>query len=933
MPKVYLIDGMSVVFRAYHAMINSNLKNRDGETTGAIFAFVNILTTLLEREKPEFLSIVFDTEQPTFRHEIYPLYKANRAEFPEELAPQLIKIKKFISLIGISQIEFPGFEADDIIGTLAKKFSNDNISTYCITNDKDYYQLVDNNIKLMRPGRGGEDFEIIDYKEVNDKFGVLPQQVIDVLALIGDTSDNVPGVKGIGEKTAIPLVQNFNSIEEIYNNLDKIDKESIKNKLINGKNSAYLAKELVTIKTDVPIDYSIENIKVNLPNFGELDKYFAHLNFNQIREKWRRKAESMAGLSFLEQTKNNNKESLDDNKVKYYLVAPNKLKETIDYLTKYDCISFDLETDSLDRENCEVVGISLSGKENEAFYLPIAKQNGSEKSTDGSLFSISTNNEEIEDERLIQLNNAIIHIKALLESKKIGKCGQNIKFDAFIMKRFGVSVSPIIFDSMVADYLINPDNKHGLDALSERWLNYTPIPISSLIGEKKSKQISMRQVDIDVATRYACEDADLALKLKNILQIELIKNGITKLANEVEFPLIEVLTDMEHYGVKVDTQSLAETSDEITKAIDTMAIEIYELAGEQFNIDSPKQLGFILFERLQIPGGKKTKTGYSTDVAVLSDLAHIYPIAAKIIEYRQLAKLKSTYLDALPMLVNKKTGRIHTSYNQTVVSTGRLSSTDPNLQNIPIRTDKGRIIRKGFIPTSSDNIIISADYSQIELRVMAHISDDTNLIQAFADNLDIHSATAAILNNVPLEEVTSEMRRRAKTVNFGILYGLGSFGLAQRLGIARNEASDIIKNYFKKYPNINQYINSTIELARKQGYVETLLGRRRYFPDINNKNNNIRTAAERAAINMPIQGTASDMIKIAMVRIFKRLGEEGLKTRMIMQVHDELVFDAPRKEVDIAKQLIEKEMTQSLPLGKVPTAVEIGIGYNWLEAH
>ncbi len=924
--KIYLIDGMSLVFRAYHAMLSSNLKNASGEPTGAIFGFVNTLSSILEKENPQNILVVFDTEQPTFRHKMYDKYKANRQEFPEELAPQLLKIKKFIELIGIKQLELPGYEADDLIGTIAKRASENNWKAVCITSDKDYYQLVDDNISLMKPGRHGEDFEIVQREQVLEKFGVAPENVVDVLSLIGDSSDNVPGVKGIGEKTAIPIIQKFKTIENIYDNLGSIEKDSVRNKLINDKENAFLAKKLVTIEINVPISFNIEDAAISPIDPSPLDAFFAEQSFITIREKWRKKL-NFTGAQADTVT------NIDEQPINYQTVTKEKLKEVIEYLRKFDAVSFDFETDSLDRMTCEIVEIALSAKENEAFYLPIGSPYSAElKSDPASLFAMQSDSSQ-QDDRLIPYNFAISQVKLLLEDEKVGKCGQNVKFDAFIAKRIGIDVRPIIFDSMVADYLLNPDERHNLDALSERWLNYKPIAISELIGEKKSKQISMRQVDIETAARYACEDADLALKLKNMLHKKLLESNMSRLADEIEFPLIYVLTDMEHRGVKIDTSSLKEISENLAKEIEILRKEIYDMAGEAFNIDSPKQLGEILFEKLQIPIHKKTKTGYSTDAQVLAELATKFPIADVVLRYRQLVKLKSTYLDALPELMNIDTGKVHTTYNQTVASTGRLSSTDPNLQNIPIRTEIGREIRRAFIPSGESNVIISADYSQIELRVMAHICNDKNLINAFKNNIDIHSATASTLFGVSLDEVTASMRRTAKTVNFGILYGLGSFGLSQRLGISRKEASDIISNYFAKYPSIKEYINKTIELTRQNGYAETLCGRRRYFSDINSKNSNVRAAAERAAINMPIQGTASDMIKIAMIRIFNRLNSEQLNTRMIMQVHDELVFDGPKDEYTEASAIITEEMVQALPLGEVPIGIEINFGKSWLEAH
>jgi len=925
--KLYLIDGMSLVFRAYHAMSASNLRSKNGEPTGAIFGFVNLITSFLEKENPEYIAIAFDTEQPTFRHQMYDQYKANRLAFPEDLAPQLLKIKKFIHLVGIRQIELPGYEADDIIGTIAKKAAYQGFQVFCITNDKDYYQLVDEQILLMKPSRKGDDFEIVRRSQVFDKFGVSPDKVVDVLALIGDSSDNIPGVKGIGEKTAIPLIQQFGSLEHLYQNLDKLDKVAVKSKLQADRENAFLAKNLVTIDQNVPIEINLDDFRLLQPKYSELDEFFKELSFVQIRQKWQQKSQTISEINI-----KNSVVNLENSNTNYKTVDANSLNEVISYLSSFKWLAFDIETDSLDRHNCEIVGISFAAKENEAFYIPIASPYANVVlANDGSLFSTKT--VQNENGLSIPFDLAISKVKTLLENQNIFKCGQNVKFDAFILKRFGINVNPIKFDTMVADYLLNPEARHNLDALSERWLNYKPIPITDLIGENKKQQISMRQVPIEITSRYACEDADLVIKLKKVLEEQLSKTDMTRLAEEIEFPLISVLLDMEYIGVTIDRRALLDISAELEKNISSLKQQIYDFAGEAFNIDSSKQLAEILFNKLKIKTTKKTKTGFSTDASVLAELAPKYPIADLILKYRQLVKLKSTYVDTLPQLINVNTGRVHTTFNQTVVSTGRLSSTDPNLQNIPVRTDIGKEIRKAFIPSNTSNVIVSADYSQIELRVMAHISQDKNLINAFKNGLDIHSATAAVLFNKSLNEIDANMRRVAKTVNFGILYGLGSFGLSQRLGISRREASEIIDNYFNKYPAIKDYINSTIEFVRKNGYAETLCGRRRYFEDINSKNANLRAAAERAAINMPIQGTASDMIKIAMIRIHKRLCSEAFRTRMIMQVHDELVFDAPEQEYSSISQIISQEMTNSLSLGEVPIVVDIGYGKNWLQSH
>ncbi len=928
--KLYLIDGMSLVFRAYHAMLKSGLKSPSGEPTGALFGFTNMITSLIEKDAPEYIAVAFDREEPTFRHEIYSQYKANRDEFPEELIPQLPKIKQFLELVGIQSIEYPHFEADDIIGTIAKRSSAENRPTVCVTSDKDYYQLVDDNIILMKPGRKGEDFEIVGYAEVREKFGVPPEQVIDVLGLIGDASDNVPGVKGIGEKTAIPLVAEFGSIETIYENLDKLDKASIRTKLESEKDMALLSKKLVTIDTNMNLDIPSDSLRLKEPNFIELDKFFANAGFNTIREKWRRKSSADIWLN------HNIASEVFDNISKveknYYLVDSfEKFDNLCRELAQATTISFDLETDSLDRNSCKIVGIAISFREYTGYYIPLSYEDSKHDFAE-DLFAVQ--NSKPKWDNLLPVNIILQKLKPMLENQNIKKCGQNIKFDLYIMKRHGIEISPIAFDSMVASYVIDPDRRHNLNDLSKAWLNYEPIPISQLIGEKKSEQISMREVNPNIIKDYAAEDADLALRLYSKLDEELAKDKkLFDLAHKIEFPLIEVLTQMEYNGICIDTDALLEISKQIEIESTELKRNIYAEAGIEFNIDSPKQLAEILFEKMQIPPVKKVKTGYSTDVQVLSELSVSYPIAAYILDYRQMQKLKSTYVDALPKMLNPTTGRIHTTYNQTVASTGRLSSTDPNLQNIPIRTDKGKEIRKAFIAQDNDHVLLSADYSQIELRIMAYICGDEQMVESFRNHHDIHAATASVLYGISISEVNQDMRRIAKTVNFGIMYGLGSFGLSQRLGLSRTESKEIIENYFQKYPGIKKYMDMTIEFTRKHGYAETLCGRRRYFSDINSNNHGLRTAAERAAINLPIQGTASDMLKIAMLGIHKEFAKNNYKSKMLLQVHDELVFEVHKSEIDVIKSVIIEKMSNALSLGEVPVIVESGTGNNWLEAH
>lgn len=934
MPKLFLIDGMSLVFRAYHAMLRSGLKNSNGEPTYAVFGFTNIITSFLEKYNPKHVAVVFDRSEPTFRHDMFEDYKGNRDEFPEELVPQLAKIKELLDLMSLPRIEKAGLEADDIIGTLSKEASKDNWEVLCVTSDKDFYQLVDNNIKILKPGLKGEDFSLIDYDGVEKKFGVKPDGVIDVQALWGDSVDNIPGVKGVGEKTAIPLIQKYGSIENLYEHLDEIEKKGLKNKLENDRENAFLSKKLVTIKIDAEIDECKDDCVLGDAKYNDLDKFFADLGFNTIRRKWRERA-AMQGIAETIEQENKHK-TIDDVKKDYQFIdSKTKLNELVKKIEDAEILSFDLETDSLDRDKCKIIGIAFSIKEGEAFYIPTDGLTNDDEGTkkNSSLFDDDSDMIKVWSS-MLPFYELLDALKPILENDSVAKIGQNIKFDAYILKRFGVDVSPLAFDSMVASYVIDPDQKHNMNDLAKKWLNYSPVPISTLIGEKKSKQISMREIDPKQISDYACEDADIALKLKNIIDDEL-KNDekLNKLAHEIEFPMIEVLTRMEAAGVAIDKKALSELSEKITKEAQQLTRKIYDESGEEFNIDSPKQLGAVLFEKMNIPPVKKTKTGYSTDVQVLTQLAEIYPIASYILDYRSLVKLQSTYIDALPKLINEKTGRIHTTYNQTVASTGRLSSTDPNLQNIPIRTELGKEVRRAFIPQDKNNIILSADYSQIELRIMAHICGDEKMINGFKEGLDVHAATASVLFDKDIGNVTQDDRRIAKTVNFGIMYGLGSYGLSQRIGISRKAAKEIIDNYFEKYSGIKKYMDMTIEFCRENGYAETLCGRRRYFNDINSGNHNLRKAAERGAINMPIQGTASDMMKIAMIKIDNDMRKAKMQSRMMLQVHDELVFEADPQELEELKDLVIQDMQGALTLEDVPIIVDTGTGSNWFEAH
>ncbi|MCB0703362.1 MAG: DNA polymerase I [Ignavibacteriae bacterium] len=940
MPRFFMIDGMSLVFRAYHAMYRTGLTNNSGEPTGAVFGFANILTSLLDKYDPKHILVVYDTSAPTFRNDMFEEYKANRAEFPEDLGPQLLKIKQMMNLFGIPQLELDGYEADDLIATLADKASEQEIDSYCLTSDKDYYQLVTDHIKILKPATKGGALEVIDYPEVREKFGVRPDQVIDVQALIGDSVDNIPGVKGIGIKTAYPLIEQFDSLEGLYENIDQVKSKSVKAKLIEHKEMAFLSKQLVTLKKDCPIEFKFDDYEFKNTKFEELDQFFAHEGFRTLRGKWFERSGKASLLNSTEFDKESDLENIESVDNDYKMInSKDELNNLIAEIEKHNILSVDLETSGLNKNECNIVGIALSFKEKTGFYIPIIDDEELReiKPENKSLFEqeeIDENqfNRKLRADKSLPVDYVIKKLKPVLESESIGKCGQNIKFDQYIMMRYGVQISPIIFDSMIASYVLNPDDKLNLDTLSEKWLGYKPVAINSLIGEKKKDQKSMADLNPEDIFGYACEDADLALRLKNILESKLKESGQEKLAYEIEFPTITVLNKMEMNGVSIDTDALEELQAEISKRIDTLEEQIYDEAEEQFNINSPKQLSEIMFEKMGIPPVKKTKTGYSTNEQVLNQLAPLHKIAEYVLDYRQLTKLQSTYVESLPNMVFEGTNKIHTTYNQAVASTGRLSSTDPNLQNIPIRSELGKKVRKAFIP-SEGNILLAADYSQIELRIMAHICGDEKMLAGFINGDDIHAATASVLNDIPQEEVTQDMRRIAKTVNFGIMYGLGAFGLAERLGISRGEAKDIIDNYKEKYDGIIRYMEETVESARIKGYAETLCGRRRYFPNINSNNRMLKNADERAAINMPIQGTASDMLKIAMINIDKEMVSRKLKSKMILQVHDELVFDVEKSELEELRQMVIEKMSTALSLGDVPIVVDTGTGINWFEAH
>ena len=927
MHPLILIDGMSLVFRAYHALQRTGMQSPTGEPTFAVFAFANILTSLLDRHDPDAIAVVFDTPEPTFRHVLYDQYKAHRDAFPEDLVPQLERIKQLIGLMGLETVEMPGFEADDIVGTICRRESNDGHEILCVTSDKDYFQLVSDKVKILRPGKDVGQYDVMDAVAVREKFGVAPEHVIDVLALIGDASDNVPGVKGIGEKTAIPLIEQFGSLEGLYEHLDRVERASVRTKLETDREKAFLSKTLVTIHTDVPIDAKRMALVRRPMDIAAIDAFCEELGFGTLRRKFQKYAQGGASTEaepapFEHATPLSTHASVPH---EYILVdTEGGLDTMMQALADTTMLSVDLETTGLDAMQCRIVGVALCAHEGTAYYIDVDDPDALEP---GSLF------DNHESRHGLPLHDVIARIAPMLTDARVGKCGQNLKFDMLILKRYGIDVAPVAFDTMLADYVLDPDKLHNLDALSERWLQYQPISITSLIGEKKSQQISMRDVDAARVAEYAGEDADLALKLTNMMHQRLSDEGLLDFARRVEFATIPTLVAMEYNGICIDTHALAGLGEFMRSEATRLEALIWKEAGKQFTISSPKQLAEVLFEDLMLPASKKTKTGYSTDSSVLSELAEMYPIAQMVLDYRQVEKLRSTYVESLPRLINPQTGRVHTTFNQTVAATGRLSSTEPNLQNIPIRTELGQQIRKAFVPQRDGHVIVSADYSQIELRIMASFSNDATLIDAFAAGADIHAATAAVLFDVDRSAVSSEQRRIAKTVNFGIMYGQGAFGLAGQLGISRGEAQDIINSYFEKYGGIKRYIDDTIASTRELGYATTVLGRRRYFPTIMSNNRGLRTAAERAAINMPIQGTAADMMKLAMVRVHDRMRAEGCASLLMLQVHDELVFECPLDEVDRITAIAREEMQQALPLDGVPIVVETGVGGSWYEAH
>jgi DNA polymerase-1 len=931
--KLFLLDAMALIYRAHFAFSKNPRINSKGLNTGIMLGFTNTLLEVLEKEKPSHIAVAFDTKAPTFRHIQFEAYKANRQEQPEDIEVGIPWVKQIVNAFNIPLLELDGFEADDIIGTIAKKAERTSFEVFMMTPDKDYGQLVEDHIFLYKPAFMGNAVDVMGPKEVCAKWDIENvDQVRDILGLMGDAVDNIPGIPGIGEKTAVKLLKEYGSIEELLKNTDQLKGKQREN-VENFAQQGLLSKELATINIEVPVEFNEVDLRYDGPNEEKLKALFAELEFRtltqrvfgeKIKKPQMKVSEQLGLFTGTEDTKVEEEEVMEESPLPaiqlhdsiltsahdYHKVDGEKaIKELISYLKLQDEFCFDTETTALNPNEAELVGLSFSYIPGEAFYIPFP-----------------ANQEEAKEK--LEL------FREIFENENITKIGQNVKYDLLVLKNYGMEVKGKLYDTMLAHYLIEPEGKHSMDWLAQQYLNYRPVSIESLIGKKGKNQGNMRDVEVDEVVAYAAEDADITLKLKRELDPIIKTNGLEKLLHEVENPLIRVLTDMEFEGVRIDTESLAEMSVLLEEESKEIEKRVYELAGEEFNLSSPKQLGEILFVKLQLdPKAKKTKTGqFATGEEVLSKMAGEHEIARAILEYRQMVKLKSTYVDALPTMINPKTGRVHTTYNQFVAATGRLSSINPNLQNIPIRTERGREIRKAFVPKDENHVLLAADYSQIELRIMAAFSQDQSMIEAFKNGRDIHATTAAKIFQVPLEEVSSDMRRKAKTANFGIIYGISAFGLSQRLSISRTEAKEIIDAYFKEFPAVKEYMDNAIEKARKNEYVETILGRRRYLRDINSRNQTMRGFAERNAINAPIQGSAADMIKVAMIHVHEWMKKEKLKSKMILQVHDELVFDAHKDEVELLKKEIPKLMSNAVTI-EVPLVVEVGVGDDWLQAH
>lgn len=921
--KLFLLDGNALIYRAHFAFISRPLINSKGMNTSAVAGFLRALWDLWTNQDPSHIAVSFDLSEKTFRNDLYAEYKANRDEQPEDITIAFPYIRKLVKGFNIPILEMEGFEADDIIGTLAKKAEQEGFEVYMVTPDKDFGQLVSEHIKIYKPSRQGNGVEIKGPEEIKKQWDVARvDQVIDVLALAGDSIDNIPGIYGVGPKTATKLLRKYDSVEGIVESVEELTGK-LKERVAENKEQALLSKQLATIKVDVPIEFKPEELQKDPINKNELAELFKELEFRTMAKKVLGESQAQEGTQgTLFDTDSKGKapqlkahsiaeKTLEDVDHLYHFAdTKEKREKLIQRLQKAEHFCFDSETDQLDPLEAEVVGLSFALKPHEAYYVPFP--------------------EELEAAQAVANE-----FKEVLEDENIAKIAQNIKYDALVLRKYGIRVKGLFWDTMILHYLYEPDLRHSMDYMAESYLKYKPIPIKNLIGKKGKRQKSMRDIPQEKILDYAAEDADITLQIYEYLKEEMDQRQIDELYYRIEEPLVKVLTDMEEAGVGFDSEQMAIYAQELRETIGELELEIHDIAGAQFNIASPKQVGEILFDKMKLPyRWRKTKSGqYSTNEAKLSELAKDHDIAGKVLEYRGLTKLLSTYVEALPKMVNERTGRIHTSFNQALAATGRLSSNNPNLQNIPIRTKEGRKVRKAFVPRDNDYILLAADYSQIELRLIAEISGDETMMDAFQSGKDIHTSTAANVYEVPYDEVSADQRRAAKTVNFSIIYGAGSTNLSQQLDIPRKEASRLIDQYFKRFQGLKKYMDDTVQFARENGYVETLLGRRRYLRDINSRNNMVRSGAERIAINTPIQGTAADMIKLAMVDIHRHIRDNQLKSKMILQVHDELVFDLHKDEAESFKKVIEEKMKNAIPDLKVPILVEMGEGQNWLEAH
>jgi DNA polymerase-1 len=952
MKKLFLIDAYAIIYRAYYAFIRAPRVNSKGLNTSAIYGFVNTLEDVLKREKPTHIAVAFDPAGPTFRHEAYELYKAQREATPEDIKLAVPYIKKIIQAYNIPILEVPGFEADDVIGTVSKLAEKEGFEVFMLTPDKDYGQLVSDHIFMYRPKHTGG-FEVMGPKEVREKYDLEShEQVIDLLGLMGDSSDNIPGCPGVGEKTAVKLLKEFGSIDVLLTRTAEL-KGALKTKVEDNKEQIVFSRFLATIKIDVPVEFDEKALEIEPVNEPELKALFDELEFRTMSQsrfgakpftslppdepsttiQFARSKSPVGQMSLFDAPEEDEKpkakaakvteqlqsepEPVSENELltirnvaHKYILVDNKVKraDLISKLFMQKSVCFDTETTGVDVFTADMVGMSFCFTKGEAYYVTLPADR-------------------------TEAESVVREFKAFFQAEHIEKIGQNIKFDLLMLSMYGIELKGNLFDTMIAHYLLQPELRHGMDYLAEIYLRYRTIHYEELVGGKGKNQMDIRSVDVNLLCDYAAEDADITFQLKQILEPELRENQLEKLFFEIEMPLMKVLATMERNGVRIDSEALKQSSEILTAEAIKIEEEIHQMAGYSFNVASPAQVGEVLFDRLKLDDkAKKTKTGqYSTSEDVLEKIRSKHPIVEKILDFRGLKKLLSTYIDALPQLINPNTGKVHTSFNQTVAATGRLSSTNPNLQNIPIRDAQGKEIRKAFIPDEGC-VFLSADYSQIELRIMAHLSNDHNMLEAFNSGHDIHTATAAKIYKIPLDEVNSDMRRKAKTANFGIIYGISTFGLAERLSIPRGEAKELIDGYFATYPDVKRYMDDAIQRAKEAGYVETIFGRKRYLADINSQNSVVRGYAERNAINAPIQGSAADIIKIAMVKIQNRIEQENLQTKMTLQVHDELNFSVPEAEIDAAKKLVVEEMENAIKL-HVPLIADCGVGANWLEAH